>query len=408
MELTYTPIEGKSRRYYITVAVLAVLALAGLISFIISYIYGHQVFGSSNVIPWSLPIVLAIYLIGLSAGLHILAFLIYIMGQEKYESVIKMAVFLAVVLIFGAMICIAIDLGRPEKFWRLFMLFSLNNMSSMFAINSIFYSCYLLSAVIYLASLLSNMKRFSMIMGMIAFGWAMLTHAGTGAIFGFIATRGTWFSSLSPFEFILAAFASSIALLILVVLIVFRETKRELNKEIIGSLGGLLKAFLIALLILMIVGELAHIYSPDRAPTMFMLTGPYSWLFWGFQIFLGAIIPLGILFHPKTKRSIIGIVVASVLVVIGIFVKRFYLVIPGLAYPQQYYPGHIEGVWGAVGSFPLAPAELTLSIGIFAFLALIFVLGLKFLDLLPSPVEPGPVVEESTEAIAEELAEAQE
>jgi len=408
MELTYTPIEGKSRRYYITVAVLATIALAGLISFIISYIYGHQVFGSSNVIPWSLPIVLAIYLIGLSAGLHILAFLIYIMGQEKYKSVIKMAVFLAVVLIFGAMICIAIDLGRPEKFWRLFMLVYLNNMSSMFAINSIFYSCYLLSAVIYLASLLSNMKRFSMIMGMIAFGWAMLTHAGTGAIFGFIATRGTWFSSLSPFEFILAAFASSIALLILVVLIVFRETKRELNKEIIGSLGGLLKAFLIALLLLMIVGELAHIYSPDRAPTMFMLTGPYSWLFWGFQIFLGAIIPLGILFHPKAKRSIIGIVVASVLVVIGIFVKRFYLVIPGLAYPQHYYPGHIEGVWGQVGSFPLTPVELTLSIGIFAFLALIFVLGLKFLDLLPPPVEPEPVVEESTEAIAEELAEAQE
>ena len=395
MELTYTPIEGKSRRYYLTVAILAAVALAGFVSFALSYVNGHQMFGSSNVIPWGLPIVVAIYLIGLSAGLHILAFLIYIMGQEQYRSVIRMAVFLAVVLIFGAMVAIAIDLGRPEKFWRLFMLFYLNNMSSMFAINSIFYSCYLLSAVIYLVSLLTNMKRFSVIMGMVAFGWAMLTHGGTGAIFGFIATRGTWFSSLSPFEFILAAFTSSIALLILVLLIIFKATNRELNREVIGSLGGLLKAFLIGLIILMVVGELAHVYSPDRAPTMFMLTGPYSWLFWSFQIFLGIIIPLGILFHPKAKRAILGVVVASVLVVIGIFVKRFYLVIAGLAYPQQYYPGHIEGIWGAVGSFPLAPVELTLSIGMFSFLALIFVLGLRFLDLLPPRTEPEPTAKEA-------------
>ena len=102
MELSYTSIEGKSRKYYITVAILAAITLAGFASFIISYLNGHQVFGSNNAIPWGLPIVLAIYLIGLSAGLHILAFLIYIMGQERYRSIIKVAVFLAVVLIFGA------------------------------------------------------------------------------------------------------------------------------------------------------------------------------------------------------------------------------------------------------------------------------------------------------------------
>jgi Ni/Fe-hydrogenase subunit HybB-like protein len=50
----------------------------------------------------------------------------------------------------------------------------------------------------------------------IAFGWAIITHGGTGAIFGFIAAREPWFSPLSPFEFIIAAFTSSLALLILV------------------------------------------------------------------------------------------------------------------------------------------------------------------------------------------------
>jgi Ni/Fe-hydrogenase subunit HybB-like protein len=92
MELTYTSIEGKSRRYYIAVAVLAAVALAGLISFAISYTYGHQMFGSSNVIPWGLPIIIAIYLIGLSAGSLILSSLTYVFGQERYKPIARMAV----------------------------------------------------------------------------------------------------------------------------------------------------------------------------------------------------------------------------------------------------------------------------------------------------------------------------
>ena len=394
-ELTFVPIEGKSKRFYLMVAALAAIALAGVISFIISYIAGHHTFGSNNNIPWGLPIVVAIYLIGLSAGLHILAFLIYIMGQDHYKSVIRVAVFLAVILIFGAMISIGIELGRIEKLWRLFTFEYLNNMTSMLALNSIFYSCYFLSAVIYLVALLTNKKRFSMIMGMVAFGWAMATHGGTGAIFGFIATRGPWFSPLSPFEFILAAFISSIALLILVLLIIFKFTNRKLGSDLVSSLGGLLKIFLISLVIVMVIGELTHLYSPERDPILFMLTGPYSWLFWSVQIFIGLIIPLVILFHPRMKRAVRWVVVASISVVIGVFVKRLYLVIPGLAYPHEYYPGKIEGIWGAVGTYDVAPVEVILSIGMFSFLALLYVLGLKFLDLLPSHVELEPVMEES-------------
>jgi len=384
----FVTLDGKSRGYQIMVAVLAVLALSGFISFIISYLEGHQLFGGSNVIPWGMPVVLAIYLIGLSAGLHILAFLIYIMGQDRYREVIRVAVFLAIILIFGAMIFIALDLGRLEKFWRLFMLVYLNNMSSMFAINSIFYTCYFISAVIYLTSLLANMKRFSMVMGMVAFGWAMLTHAGTGAIFGFIAARETWVSSLSPLEFIFAALGSSLALLIVLLFVIYRVTGRNLSQDLITSLGGLVKILIIGMLILMVIGELTHLYSSADEATKYMLAGPFSWLFWIFLIGIGVIIPLVILFHPRAKKSMRGMVIASVLIVIGIFVKRYYLVIPGQAYPMQYYPGKIEGVWGALGSFNFAPVEIILSVGIVAFLALIFVLGLKYLELLPSAPEP--------------------
>jgi len=383
MALTYTKMEGNSRGFYALTTTLAVFAFIGFICFMITYIEGHQVLGSSNAIPWGMPIIIAIYLIGLSAGLHILAFLIHILGRKEWKSVIRMAVFMAIILIFGAMVSIALDLGRPEKFWRLFMLFYMNNMGSMFAINAIFYSCYFASASIYLMALLANKEKLSKIMGMVAFCWAMATHGGTGAIFGLISTRATFFSGLKPFEFILAALTSSLALLVVVIVLIVKITGRQIKDDLVISLGRFVAAFLCGLILLIWIGNLTHGYMADREALTFLLAGPFSFLFWGFQVLLGEVIPLVILFHPKTGKTVNGVVAASILIVVGVFFERLNLIIPGLAYPQHYFPGEIEGIYGAVGSFPITPVEFFLSLGIFALLALIYILGLKNLELLP-------------------------
>ena len=393
MDSAFVPIEGKSRNYKIAVAVFGALALIGLICFGISYVKGHQMFGSSNVIPWGMPIVLAIYLIGLSAGSLILSSLTYVFGQEQYRPIARMAVFLAIVLIFGAMLSIAVDLGRPEKFWRLFMFFYLNNMTSMFAINGILYGGYFVISLVYLGIILANQKKASKIMGTIAVSWAVLVHMGTGAIFGFIAAREAWFSPVKPFEFLAAAVTSGVALLIVVTILTLRFTGREVKKDIVTSLGNILKIFIIVLVVLILMDKLTHLYSPHREATMFMLTGQYSWIFWLLQIGLVAVVPLVLLFNPRLNKTIKWVAIASVSVVVGIFFERYFLVIPGAAFPQHFYPGHIEGVYGAVGSFPLTLTEMGLSIGILATLVLVFLLGLKFLDALPfkepeeSPVE---------------------
>ena len=403
MSSNFVTLEGKSRGYRTAVVVLGVLALSGLISFIISYIQGHQMFGSSNVIPWGMPIVLAIYLIGLSAGSLILSSLTYVFGKEEYRPIARMAVFLAIVLIFGAMLSIAIDLGRPEKFWRLLMFFYLNNMKSMFAINGILYGGYFVISLVYLGIILSNNKRVSRIMGIVAVCWATLVHMGTGAIFGFIAAREAWVSPIKPLEFLAAALTSGVALLIIAVILTLKFSGRDVKKEIVTSLGSLLRVFIGILLLLIIVDKLTHLYSPHREATLYMLTGHYSWIFWGLQEGMGAFIPLAILFNPRLNKTIGWVALAATSVVIGIFFERYFLVIPGAAYPQHYYsPGHIEGIWGALNSFTLTPTEMILSIGIFALLGLLFIQGLKYLELLPAKKQVEKAAEEPTEESVKE------
>ena len=393
MALTFSKIEGKSRQFYTLFILLSIFSAIGFICFMVSYISGHHVLGSSSIIPWGMPITVTIYLIGLSAGSLILSSLTYVFGKEQYRPIARLAVFLAIILIFGAMIGIALDLGRPEKSWRLFMFFVLNNMRSMFAVNGILYGGYFLIGVIYLGAIFADRHKFIKAMGKIAVGWAALVHMGTGAIFGFIATRPIFFSPIKPFEFLTAAMASGLALLMIAVVVVFKLTRRSLNQDLIFSLSRLLRILIVILAVMVLVDKLTHLYSPHREPTIWLLTGPYAWIFWILQVGFAYILPLLILIHPKYSKSLQGVMVAALLVVIGIFGERFSLVIPGTAYPMPLYPGKIEGIWGMAGSFPITPVETFLSLGIFTLMGLLFLVGLKNLDLLPVDESIKPVPE---------------
>jgi len=383
VDLSYSPIEGKSRSYKLLLAVLGALAILGLVSFGVSYILGHQVFGGSNAVPWGMPIILFVYLIGLSAGSVILSSLTYVFGREEYKPIARMAVFLAILLIFGCMIFIAVDLGRPEKFWRLFMFFYLNNMSSMFAINGILYGGYFIISIVYFGCIVANKPKYTRIIGIIAVIWAIMVHTGTGAIFGFIGTREIFSSPIKPFEFLAAALTSGTALLILVVAAAHKFTNRIVDRKLILSLGRLLAVIIVVLLVMVFFDKMTHTYFPHREGAVFLFTGPYWWLFWVLQIGMGIVIPLIILFHPRASNTVKGVIIASISVVIGVLGERAALVIPGTAQVQQLYPGTIEGVWGAAGSFSITFWETTLCVGILAMVALPFVLGLKYLELLP-------------------------
>jgi molybdopterin-containing oxidoreductase family membrane subunit len=384
MEPNYSTIEGKSRGYYILVTILGLMTVGFVASFLVVYLRGHQALEANNIIPWGQLIVFFIFFVGLSAGAIIISSLSYVFKKEAYEPIGRMAVFMGILLMAGAMIFVLVDLGRPEKFWRLFMLFYMNSMTSMFAINSILYSGYILLMVVYLWLIFEGKKKWAVIVGTADVLWAIGVHMGTGAIFGFIGNREIFFSPIKPFEFLTAALTSGTSLTILAAIGTFKVTKRVIREEWVLSLGRLLSYFILILTVMVFIDKMTHLYSPNREATVYLLTGDYWYLFWIFQIGLGIVFPLILLFHPKTGKTVKGIVVASASVVIGVFGERAALVIPGTAFPQPFFPGKIEGTWGAPGIFHIVPWETLLCFGIISYVGLLFVLGLKYLEILPA------------------------
>ncbi|RPI52898.1 MAG: hypothetical protein EHM56_07865, partial [Chloroflexi bacterium] len=103
MERNYSTIEGTSRGYKVLVALLGVMVGVFIVSFLVAYLKGQQVWGVSNIIPWGQLITFYIFFIGLSAGAIIISSLSYVFKREIYEPIGRMAVFMGILLMVGAM-----------------------------------------------------------------------------------------------------------------------------------------------------------------------------------------------------------------------------------------------------------------------------------------------------------------
>jgi Ni/Fe-hydrogenase subunit HybB-like protein len=230
MEIKFEQIDGRSPQYYLTLVVLAVLAVAGLVATWWASHSGLWVTGMTQRVPWGLQIVMAVYYIGLSAGSLVISGLYGVFGKLEYKPFARLAVYMAMLFLIAGLLSILTDQGRLDRvFIEPFVYF---NLQSMFSINPILYIGHILICVVYLWALFYERKTLTKVVATLAFGWAFCVHSGTGAIFGYGA-RVLYESPLLPAAFVAAAMASGTALMI--VMIVARALSGDLH-----SRGGVL------------------------------------------------------------------------------------------------------------------------------------------------------------------------
>ncbi len=386
MEVKFARIEGTSKSFYLTVAVLVALILAGVYSTYLMYAHGLYLSGMTNRVPWGLQISMAIYYIGLSAGSLVVSGLYGIFGKMEYKPFARIAAFLAMLFLMAGLLSIFTDQGRID---RLFVMpFTYFNPTSMFSLNPALYSGHIMICVIYLWALFKEKGALTKVASLTVVLWAIGTHTGTGAIFA-LAPRELYSSPLLPPSFVAAALSSGAALMILIMVGLFRATGRHLDDEIVVWLGRrLLPVFLLSALYVMLIENLHRVYQAGshEAGMYFLFGGYHAWLFWGGLILFGSIVPAVLLFIRRTGTSIRWLIVCSILVVFGILCERYLIVIPGLTHPPEILSGmEITSsiVNEGIAAYSISFWEVLQALGVLSFVGLAFVLGLKFLRLLP-------------------------
>ncbi len=386
MEIQFESIEGRSPKYYLSLAVLAALGVAGFFATLHVMENGIWVTGMTNRVPWGLQIVMAVYYIGLSAGSLVISGLYGVFGKTEYKPFARIAVYLAMLFLIAGLMSILTDQGRLDRvFVEPFVHF---NLQSMFSINPLLYNGHILICIIYLWALFKEKKTLTKVVATLAFGWAFCVHSGTGAIFGFGA-RVLYESPLLPASFVAAAMASGTALMIVMIVALFKATKRRVDDELVLWLGRFLAVCLLVVVYFLFVENAyrAYVVELRDAAVYYLFGGFHSMLFWGGLLLVGSFIPMYLLFRKKTGRSIRWVVIASLLVVFGVLCERYVIVLPGLTHPPDLLPGMEivgSGLEEGIAAYSVSLAEIVQALGVLGVIGFLFVWGLKVFKLLPT------------------------
>ena len=410
-----------------TLALLGLLAVAGLGVLYYRLDRGLSVTQLGSVVPWGLWVAFYIYFIGLSAGSFLLSTLVFVFNNKRLEPVGRLAVLQAFVCLLTGLAFILIDLGRPERFWHVIVYPQWN---SVLAWEIWFYNFYLVLLLAELWLLMRSdlarradeargparlayrllslgtrrpaneaaeqaravwTRRWLRALGIIGIPIALGVHGGTGAIFAVVKARPGWYSAIFPLVFIVSALVSGGGLLLFLRTFVAPEPAQD--RKILPALAKLTGGFLVFDLLLLFLEFLTGLYGgiPDHVEVYRLITtGPFWYVFWFVQLLLGALVPLVLIYgRPLRRAGATRLGIAGLLIVVGIFGVRLNIVIPALAVPV------IRGFDHAIDSPRLASlyvpngVEWLSSVGIVAAAALLTYAAMRLLPMRGTPALRG-------------------
>ncbi len=390
-----------------------VLFAVGLVGLYQRITLGHEAANYGSYIPWGLWVAAYIYFIGLSAGAFLLSTLVYVFRVERLERIGKLALFTALVTLVAAMFSIWLDLGHPERAWRLILR---TNFRSIMGWMIWFYTAYflLLLAELWFAmradlvacsdesgfkgalcrfltfgqrdlseKTLARDRRVLRVLGTIGVPLAVAFHGGVGALFGVVGARPYWHGGLTPIAFLVGALASGGALLTFITAIWGPDVGSEEHRSLVTFLGQIVAGLLAFDLLLEWAEYSIGLYSsiPAEAESLrLVLFGPYWWVFWIVHLLLGAVIPLLLLVFRG--RSVPLVATASALIAITFLSVRLNIVLPGLAVEE--IKGLRNAFHGPGLTFNYFPStmEWLFFLWTVALAALLFLIGYSLLPIV--------------------------
>jgi len=269
------------------------------------------------------------YLTGLSAGSFILSTLAYGFGMEQYKSLGRVGVILATVLLIIAPLFLLLHIGVPHRAWHLFVYL---NFQSPITWGSFLLILYPINCIVYGYFMFKEQKKLTRLFGLIGIPLAVSVHGYTGFILAFGKARALWNTALMPILFLVSAIVSGIALMILVCIVKdrFFSKQKKIDYPLLENLGKMLAWVIVFDLFLVGCDILVLLISHSDAQDVahLLLSGNFFPLFLIVENLLGKIVPFTLLIVPRF-RNLATMIIASLLVVIGIFVMRYVVVVGG-------------------------------------------------------------------------------
>lgn len=365
--------------------VLVIGTLAGAIGVWDRFATGERALALGSYVPWGMWIGLYVYLVGVSGGAFLVAFLHYTLGIKALSRPARYAVPIALVTLGAGLFLVMLDLGRVDRVYELFTRTSFTSvLGGMIWVYTIY-------GVVLLAMLLALARGWTAQLPWLALSGMVLVvtfAGGEGALFGVVGAKSVWSSATLPVRFLLSAAAAGLALVAVATVVFHRgpidsedEAGRSLlRRGIMLAVAGFALVEFAELSIAMYT-RIPAVYEPHRL----ILFGQYWWMFWLVQVGLGIVLPLALLWRPHPGPLRLG--VAAFAVAIGLAGAKQNIVLPALAIPElKGLPDAFVDPRLTTSYFP-GSTEWLVAAGVLAAAALAFILAVEFVPFLRPAAE---------------------
>ena len=370
-----------NRRYYCWIGLLSVLVLAGIVAYLNQFSKGFIVTHLTDQVSWGAYIANFTYLVGIAAAAVLLVFPSYIYHKQEMKEVVLLGELLAVSAMIMCLLFIAVDLGRIDRFWHIIpFIGKLNFPYSILAWDVVVLNVYLLLNL-HIPGYLLYRKYLKKDPGgrhylpfvYISIIWAISIHTVTAFLYSGIGGRPYWNSAILAPRFLISAFASGPALLLIIFHLVKKLTDFKVSPYVFGYLKTVMTYALLINLFFLGCEAYKEFYTDSQhvASIRYLFLGlhghhmlaPYIW-----SAVVMEIAALAILLIPKLRNRWGLLGAACVFIIIGIWIEK------GMG---LLIPGFIPSPLGDVNEYSPSLNEFFVCLGIWALGALIYTVTAK-------------------------------
>jgi len=359
------------RGYWLWIACLLLVVLAGLVCYLRQLAQGLVITGLSRDVTWGIYIAQFTFFVGIAASAVTVVLPYYLHDCKEFSRLTILGELLAISAVLMAVLFIIVDLGQPSRILNIVlhpqpqsvMFWDMIALSGYFLIN------------IVIASGTVNAGREQVAppswiktLAFISIPWAVSIHTVTAFLFSGLPGRTYWLTAILAPRFLASAFASGSALLILLCFLIRKLTAFDVGGEAPHKLAVIL-AYATAINVFFILAEVFTAFYSEipehEAGFEYLFIGSgsdYHLVPWMWLSFLLSLIALTLLLVPQWRTNGRLLVIACVCIFVSIWLdKGLGLIIAG------FVPSPLGAVTRYVPTLP----EWTIVSGIWAFGALL-------------------------------------
>ena len=319
-----------------------ILLVVGLIAWIMQ-LTGGLLAGSNmtNVFLWGLMIAVFAFLVGFGAGSQFVASAIILSGKEELKPLARIAGACGLACVCAAGVAILADLGAIRN--ALAMIVGINPRSPL-AWDMIAMCTFIVLSIVQLV-MIARDARSVKVWAVLAGLAALALQIVEGLLFSTQTAHGWWATPIMPVDFLAVAFVSGFALILLIACV------KGASSKALAWLGRICASAIAVHLVLALI-DLCLMFFEGTPESAGILAAVGSNILLYLVELILPFIAMIMLFLPKNRGQKKPALIASILVIVGIFAHRLMLLFPAYNAPSLYL--QLSGTDFTTGPYPIS------------------------------------------------------